>query len=1103
MKKFLSIFISTALAVSGYAQTRNVLVGTNNAVVQPTNFWSADASNARAGLGLGTAATNPASAFQPASSVLSNLVSGGSLTFTNITVGISNVTGLQSALDGKLGTNPTLLIANISNLQTTLDGKLGTNPTLQISNINALQTALDGKLSGAFPIAISNVSGLQTSLDGKLSTNPTLSISNISGLQTNLDTKLSITGNAANLTNFPASLLRTTGDASGLTNFPTLNQATTGTASNVTGIVAVVNGGTGTNSAIGARQNLGLVWTGLTNTNAETFRVGLGATTVGSSLFTLANPSSIRFIRINSDNTVSALSGSDFRTAIGLGTAATNLATAFQSSSSVLTNLAANNGSSLTNISAAGVVGVLATNGNGAGITNITAANITGTVALASNVTGTIAISNGGSGATTAGGARTNLGLGATWLTNTVASNFLSAIGLGISNNVQFAEVIAPSLGVGLGTNSYFSANSEFVETALPIEFASGSAAGTRTNLGLGAAWLTNTNVTNFRTSIGLGLTNNVTFNSVAVGGGDLRFSNDSIYWAGSLRYSPEDQSFEGSIGINDGYLHFIGTNSAVNVATTRTNLGLGWPALTNSNAGTGLVSVNTNGDVVSPTNFWQRAPIQTLVQDFTGITVSQTNNATNARNVYVYSLATNVSAISNTIILPTNTATFNGDELTVVHRGTTNTKTVIRQAGATNNLITLSRFDESVKFIRELGQWDFYHNISFVEPIQFSGTNTAANAAASRTNLGLGAVDVPTFDGLNIGSDIDVTVYGIIGYGSEIDLEERDLKGGGAGYDWNLGGSGFYNVGAISFANPTNAATTRTNLGLGASNNVSFGTVTIGNNEVRISPDISGGPAIGWGGNNVRVVFSSLGMTLNDNGAALNFGGANTNGAAITRTNLGLGETNIVTFAGLTNNGNVTINGNAATNGLLFIYRTNNEAFLGMANLIASNNTTINNETLFRVGVAEATNRSAQFGFRSTNTNGNGVAVFSVFGYNALMMIGPSDPAAGTNPIEATVYSVNPTNKVMTLIKTNTGATMFHRPIEFENTTNSAVTRTNLGLPLAALTNSNTTNFQAAVFQTNTAPVSAAQFGDRAAWMEVNVITNGSNVSFRIPLYK
>lgn len=82
---------------------------------------------------------------------------------------------------------------------------------------------------------------------------------------------------------------------------PTLNQNTTGTASNVTGTVAVANGGTGATTAPNARTNL-------------------GATTVGSNLFTVTDPSAIRFLRINADNTVSTLTDADFRTAIGVGT---------------------------------------------------------------------------------------------------------------------------------------------------------------------------------------------------------------------------------------------------------------------------------------------------------------------------------------------------------------------------------------------------------------------------------------------------------------------------------------------------------------------------------------------------------------------------------------------------------------------------------------------------------------------------------------------------------------------------------------------------------------------------------------------------------------
>lgn len=51
---------------------------------------------------------------------------------------------------------------------------------------------------------------------------------------------------------------------------------------------------------------------------ASTGRTSLGATTIGANLFTLTDPSSVSFPRFNADNTISALSASDFRTAIGV-----------------------------------------------------------------------------------------------------------------------------------------------------------------------------------------------------------------------------------------------------------------------------------------------------------------------------------------------------------------------------------------------------------------------------------------------------------------------------------------------------------------------------------------------------------------------------------------------------------------------------------------------------------------------------------------------------------------------------------------------------------------------------------------------------------------
>jgi hypothetical protein len=75
-------------------------------------------------------------------------------------------------------------------------------------------------------------------------------------------------------------------------------------ATNVTGTLPVANGGSGATTAATARTNF-------------------GATTLGSNLFTISNPSAVTFLRFNADNTVSSLNAADFRTAIGAGTSST------------------------------------------------------------------------------------------------------------------------------------------------------------------------------------------------------------------------------------------------------------------------------------------------------------------------------------------------------------------------------------------------------------------------------------------------------------------------------------------------------------------------------------------------------------------------------------------------------------------------------------------------------------------------------------------------------------------------------------------------------------------------------------------------------------
>ena len=434
--------------ITGNAATVTDGVYTTGSYADPTWITSLAGSKITGTVAIangGTGATTGNAALANLQEFTSTVTAAGTTTLTNTSTHFQLFTGSTTQtvvlpVTSTLQTGWAFTICNNSSGTVTVNSSGGNLVISAISGVTVMCTCIGTTLTTAADweagstefstrtgtgAVVLNTQPLITSptITGLLDfTGTTSSASNFHTTQTSGVMTIGGTSGTGNIIFGRSTVSQTTNIQAGATasgSTKTINLGTAGlsgstTAINIGSAVAGATSTTTLNGTVTLANALAVSSGGTGATTAAAARTNLGATTVGSNFFTLANPSAITFTRINADNTVSTLDAATFRTAIGAGTGSGTV------TSVTGTSPVASSGGTTPAISLSSGYGdtqnpyasktanfVLAAPNGSAGVPTfraIVAADIPtlnqNTTGTAANVTGVVAFANGGTGQT-------------------------------------------------------------------------------------------------------------------------------------------------------------------------------------------------------------------------------------------------------------------------------------------------------------------------------------------------------------------------------------------------------------------------------------------------------------------------------------------------------------------------------------------------------------------------------------------------------------------------------------------------------------------------------------------------------------------------------